>query len=274
MRLLAISDLHVGSATNRAALATLEDHRDDWLILAGDLGESLAHVQCVLDATQPRFAKVFWVPGNHELWTYPEGSGLRGQAKYDALVALCRARGVTTPEDPYVQWPGDGPPVVIAPLFVLYDYTFRPDDVPHEHALDWAFETGVLCADEAVLHADPLPSRASWCHARCALTEARLAAVPASHGTVLVNHFPLRRDLAVLPRVPRFSIWCGTRRTEDWHLRFRARVVVMGHLHIRATHHRDGVRIEEVSLGYPRQWPVDRGLEPFLREILPGLPGR
>ena len=70
----------------------------------------------------------------------------------------------------------------------------------------------------------------------------------------MINHFPLRQDLAVLPRIPRFSIWCGTRRTEDWHLRFRAEAVIYGHLHIRGTHLRDGVRFEEVSLGYPQNW--------------------
>jgi hypothetical protein len=72
-----------------------------------------------------------------------------------------------------------------------------------------------------------------------------------------------------LPRIPRFSIWCGTKRTEDWHTRFRAEVVVSGHLHMPATLWRDGVRFEEVSLGYPMQWK-HRGLVKSLREVLPG----
>jgi len=70
--------------------------------------------------------------------------------------------------------------------------------------------------------------------------------------------------------VPRFSIWCGTTRTEDWAQRFRARAVVNGHLHLRTTLYRHGVRYDEVSLGYPRDWHVDRGIEWYLREILPG----
>ncbi|MGE3188578.1 MAG: metallophosphoesterase, partial [Vicinamibacterales bacterium] len=95
-----------------------------------------------------------------------------------------------------------------------------------------------------------------------------LAAVDPSARVVLVNHFPLRRDLAVLPRIPRFSLWCGTRATEDWHRRFPLSVVVSGHLHMRSTRMLDGVRFEEVSLGYPRQWQAARGLKPYLREIL------
>lgn len=57
--------------------------------------------------------------------------------------------------------------------------------------------------------------------------------------------------------------------TEDWHIRFRALAVVSGHLHMRATRWRDGVRFEEVSLGYPRQWEVSRGVGEYLRQILP-----
>ena len=48
--------------------------------------------------------------------------------------------------------------------------------------------------------------------------------------------------------------WCGTRRTEDWHVRFRAKAVVFGHLHIRQRREVDGVPFHEVSLGYRRQW--------------------
>jgi len=85
---------------------------------------------------------------------------------------------------------------------------------------------------------------------------------------VLVNHFPLRREHAVLPRIPRFSIWCGTRLTEAWHRRFRIRSVVYGHLHLRSTRELDGVTFEEVSLGYPKQWDVRKGLGTYLRRIL------
>jgi hypothetical protein len=85
---------------------------------------------------------------------------------------------------------------------------------------------------------------------------------------VLVNHFPLRQDLAVLPRIPRFTIWCGTRLTEDWHQRFPVDAVVYGHLHLRQSRVLQGVRFEEVSLGYPHQWTDGRTLDSYLRRIL------
>jgi hypothetical protein len=103
-----------------------------------------------------------------------------------------------------------------------------------------------------------------------AATEARLDALPEQARTVLVNHWPLRADLARPPRIPRFSIWCGTTATEGWARRYRARVVVSGHLHLRTTLWRHGVRYDEVSFGYPRDWRPERGLAYYLREILPG----
>lgn len=277
MTLWAISDLHLGHAANREALGGMSDHPDDWLILAGDVGEWPAHLEFALRTLVPRFQQVVWTPGNHDLWRpsardpqdAPREAPTRGQDRYDELVAICRRFGVLTPEDPYAEWPGD-PGTVVVPMFLLYDYTFHPPDVPASDALAWARNTGVVCADELWLDPDPWPSRQAWCHARCALTEARLDALPPGARTVLINHWPLRYDLARPPRIPRFSIWCGTTRTEDWATRFRARAVVSGHLHMRTTLWRHGVRYDEVSLGYPRDWKPARGIDWYLREILPG----
>ena len=271
MKLYAISDLHLSYEVNRQALEALPVHNDDWLILAGDVGDTSAHLEFAIRSLASKFRQLLWVPGNHDLWTLPgSGNGARGEAHYLQLVSLCRAYGVLTPEDPYPLWTGQGRTCTLAPLFLLYDYSFRPEGVAHADALDWAMESGVLCADENFLLPDPYPSREAWCVARCRLTERRLAEVPQDHPLVLINHFPLRYDLVRMPLYPRFSLWCGTRRTEDWHTRYNVHAVVFGHLHIRFTDWRDGVRFEECSLGYPRQWRPDRGIEPYLREILPG----
>ena len=268
-RLLAISDLHLGHRENRAALSTLGRYPEDWLIVAGDVGEQPAHLELALDTLAPRFARLIWTPGNHELWCPPSAADrTRGQARYDELVAICRRRNVLTPEDPFVEWPGE-PRTVIVPMFLLFDYSFRPAGIPAERAVGWARETGVVCGDEMMLDPAPWPSRQAWCRARVEATAARLDALPADAHTVLVNHWPLRYDLAIPPRIPRFSIWCGTALSEDWGPRYRARVVVSGHLHLRTTLARHGVRYEEVSLGYPRDWRRERGIDWYLREILP-----
>jgi len=83
MRLLAIADLHLGYLANRRALDALAEHPDDWLIVAGDTGETFGRLDMALDA-------------------------LRGEARYAEMVDRCRARGVVTPEDPYLRWPPAG----------------------------------------------------------------------------------------------------------------------------------------------------------------------
>jgi predicted phosphodiesterase len=276
MKLHAISDLHVGFKENMAALSEIPDHRDDWLILCGDIADTPDQLEAAFRILDRKFAKLIWVPGNHELWTVPRKTGLRGVARYQQLVDLCRRHGVLTPEDPYPIWQGEGGPHVLVPLFLLYDYSFRPDEIPIDEAVDWAKQARVLCADEILLLPEPYANVGDWCRARCQLSERRLektlADVP--YPTVLIAHFPLRQELAVLPRIPRFMVWCGTRTTENWHQRFRADIVVSGHLHIPCTRTIDGVRFEEVSLGYPDQWQIReerRGwkLADHLRQILP-----
>jgi hypothetical protein len=175
---------------------------------------------------------------------------------------------VLTPEDDYAVWTGDGGPVIVAPLFLLYDYSFRMPGMTKEMALAHAYETGVVCTDEMLLHPDPYASREEWCWARLEITEKRLAACDPTLPTVLVNHFPMVRQPTDVLRYPQFAQWCGTDRTADWHVRFRAVASVYGHLHIpRATWY-DGVRFIEVSLGYPREWKP-RGERPsLLRTVL------
>lgn len=274
MKLWAISDLHLSDPVNHAAFAELGDFPDDWLILAGDIGERMDTLDFAFAQAARRFAKVIWVPGNHELWSVPEYDSdalpLAGEARYRQLVELARRHGVITPEDPYPLWPGPGGEMEIVPLFLLYDYSFGPPGFTPEEMVAWAREEHTVAADEALLSPEPWPSRQAWCAERCRISEQRLSALDPRLPKVLINHFPLRGDLVYIPRVPRFIPWCGTRETENWHRRFNATVVVSGHLHVRRTDWRDGSRFEEVSLGYSRQWDRGKGLEHYLREILPG----
>ncbi|MEU6310059.1 metallophosphoesterase [Streptomyces sp. NPDC047014] len=256
-RLMAISDLHVRHERNREIVRDLRAGSPaDWLVVAGDVGETVSDIESTLSLLRERFAQVIWVPGNHELWTDPaDPVQLRGEAKYRHLVDLCRRLDVITPEDPYPVWNGQGGPAVVAPLFVLYDYSFRPPGAfSKEHALRLADEAGVVCTDEFLLHPDPYPTRDAWCRTRLALTRDRLDALPPGLPTVLVNHFPLVRDPTRVLRYPEFALWCGTTGTADWHRTYRAAAVVYGHLHIPRTIHCDGVPHHEVSLGYPREW--------------------
>jgi 3',5'-cyclic AMP phosphodiesterase CpdA len=267
--LVAVSDLHVSYRENREVVEGLRaGSADDWLLVAGDVGERVPDVEWTLSVLRERFAKVVWVPGNHELWTTPDDpQTVRGVERYATLVEMCRRLDVVTPEDPYPVWQGPSGPVVVAPLFVGYDYTWRPVGcTTKEQALAYAHSTGVVCTDEYMLHPDPYATRDEWCRTRVEETEKRLKDVDPAVPMVLVNHYPTVRQPTHVLRYPEFAQWCGTALTADWHTRFNVAAMVYGHLHIPRSTVYDGVPFEEVSLGYPREWQP--------RQRPPGLPRR
>lgn len=270
--LMAVSDLHITYDENREITADLRpESASDWLIVAGDVAEKTADVRWALELLAGRFAKVVWTPGNHELWTTPgDPDQTRGVERYENQVAMCRELGVLTPEDPYATWEGEGGPVLVAPLFVGYDYSFHaPGATTKERSLEIAHEAGIVCTDEYYLFPDPYESRDAWCRARAAETEARLAACDPATPLVLVNHYPTVREPTHILRYPEFAQWCGTTLTADWHTRFRVAAMIYGHLHVpRITHH-DGVRFQEVSLGYPREWKRHGNPHGILRKVFP-----
>lgn len=275
--LLAVSDLHVTHDGNRDIVQGIRPrHQDDWLIVAGDVAESVEAIAWTLGLLRERFAKVIWTPGNHELWTVSSSPDApRGARRYELLVELCRRLDIVTPEDEYPVFETDRESFVVAPLFLLYDYSFRDSGTSLADAMEYAYSTGLVFTDEQLLYPDPFPSRQDWCAHRVELTERRLAAIPERLRTVLVTHFPLHRGPTTMLRHQHLAMWCGTELTADWHTRFRAAVAVYGHLHIPVTLEYDGVRFEEVSLGYPREWRKRRQQPPDpVRSILPGDPTR
>ncbi len=269
--LLAIADLHVEHEDNRELVGRLEPLSErDWLIVCGDVAERPEDVAWALGLLRDRFQTVIWTPGNHELLAHRDDPpAMRGERRYRHLVELCRGLGVITPEDPFPVWDGPGGPARVVPLFLLYDYSFGRNGSSRESALQRAYDAGVVCVDEFLLDPAPHPSREAWCEVRVRETEQRLLEAEPVLPAVLVNHYPLLAEPTRVLRHPEFAQWCGTTRTEDWHRRFRATAVVYGHLHIPRTTWHDGVRFEEVSLGYPRErrrWP---GLARGPRRILP-----
>lgn len=268
--LLAISDLHVEHEENRLEIAGLSvGSAGDCLLVAGDVSNSFDRLSETLEALRARFEMVVWVPGNHELHGYMDcGEPRNGPERYLAMVEICRSLGVVTPEDPYPIWHGPMGAVRIVPLFLLYDYSFGVTaTVDRAEALRRAYEADVVCDDEFLIHPAPFSDVASWCAARVRQAECRLEQVDGTP-TVLVNHFPLRAEATHALLRPEFAQWCGTRRTEKWHLRFRAIAVVYGHLHIPRTMWHDGVPFEEVSLGYPRHRRL-QAERAVLRQVLP-----
>jgi 3',5'-cyclic AMP phosphodiesterase CpdA len=267
--LFAISDLHLNYRDNQVIADTLRpDTPADWLAVAGDVCHDYDTIIAFLATMRARFARVLFTPGNHDLWS-PRAGGPRGTARYDRLVADCRTLGVDTPEDAWPVWEDEDGPIVVAPLFTFYDYTLRPEGSSKDEAIAAAYAAGVVCTDEIRLPPDPYPTRESWAADRLTYTRGRLDALAPGTRSVLIAHWPLNPKPVSRLRYPEFSLWCGSRHTADWHLRYRAVAAVHGHLHIPHTEEIDGVRHEEVSLGYPRERAMrTRPVRYGLRRIL------
>ncbi|HYH80268.1 MAG TPA: metallophosphoesterase [Longimicrobium sp.] len=132
MRIYAVSDLHSDFRENRSLLERIpaREHRGDALIVAGDVGDSLVLVREVLAELRERFAELFFVPGNHELWV--RGESRSSLEKFEAVLEACRSADVrTAPARAGGAW--------VVPLFSWYDPAFDVQGDADEASLEaWA----------------------------------------------------------------------------------------------------------------------------------------
>jgi predicted phosphohydrolase len=129
MRIFAISDLHTDFRDNRALLDRLSptQYRGDALIVAGDLADRMEIVRETLDFLRGRFAEVFFVPGNHELWV--RGDTRTSVEKFFAVLALCDELGVRTrPAKVGDAW--------VVPLYGWYHESFDVGDTAAGESLE------------------------------------------------------------------------------------------------------------------------------------------
>jgi UDP-2,3-diacylglucosamine pyrophosphatase LpxH len=284
MKIIASSDLHLDQHENLASLkSSLKENApngEDCLILAGDICETENQLKEILSLLRPHFKEIVWLPGNHELWIRPSlkesylQQGKGSEQRYLSLVTICHEFSVHTPEDPYIELSNTiNETLVLVPMFLLYDYSFRPTHVPESEALNWAMESNVMCSDEVLIVPEPYKSIIDWCHQRVEYTLQRLNAYRERENDnfkfLFINHFPLREDCFHLQHIPRFSIWCGTKRTEQWHVDYPVKGVVSGHLHLPSHQIIDDVEFFEVSLGYPGQWDSSQNMFNAFIDLFP-----
>lgn len=120
MRVFAVSDIHVDFEENlawvRNILKSKSEYEEDILILAGDVSDDFSRLEEVFNIFSETFYKVFFVPGNHELWVHRCHSETSFK-KFDLVLDLAKACGVTT--EPFHRLG-----LSIVPLFSWYDFTF------------------------------------------------------------------------------------------------------------------------------------------------------
>ncbi len=254
----------------RKAVTCLPGFHEDWIIIAGDISNKIEHIHFAFEQFTGKFEKVIWVPGNHDLWIKSGDEEMpSSEEKYDLLIKICREYNVVSPEDEYIQYKNGQSVYYIVPAFLLYDYSYAPENIDSECAVNWAVEENVLCSDEIFIVTKEHVHISDWCKQRILYTENRLEQLDSSIPIVLINHFPLLENLVKCDSHPRFKIWCGTTQTKNWHMKYNIKKVVYGHLHTPSSDIIDDTFFEEVSVPYPVEDFTHFRLEECLRQIIP-----
>jgi hypothetical protein len=97
---------------------------------------------------------------------------------------------------------------ILASLSTLYDFTFRPNgSATKAEGLTRAYDRGVVCTVEMLLHPDPYPNREACGAARLIATVAKLSTVDPGVLAVFVNHHSLVREPTRWLFYPEFAQW-------------------------------------------------------------------
>ncbi len=119
MRIFAVSDVHIDFEVNRQWIQNLSatDYRNDVLILAGDISDSIRLLDWCLTTLAGRFAKVLFVPGNHDLWVFNDQTYGTSLDKFQRVCQVIDNCGAS-------MRPFHSDRLSIVPLLGWYDYSF------------------------------------------------------------------------------------------------------------------------------------------------------
>ncbi|XP_022994628.1 uncharacterized protein LOC111490283 [Cucurbita maxima] len=99
LRVFVLSDLHTDYQENMNWINCLSSvkYRDDVLLVAGDVAESYSNFVSTMALLKDKFERVFFVPGNHDLWCRREGDNyLDSLEKMSNVYDACSSLGVDT----------------------------------------------------------------------------------------------------------------------------------------------------------------------------------
>ncbi|RYE39482.1 MAG: metallophosphoesterase [Hyphomicrobiales bacterium] len=242
MRVFAISDLHTDYEGNAAWVASLpiDDFRNDVLIVAGDITDSPTLFAHTLEQLVRRFAKVVFVPGNHDLWVARHGKPADSLWKFAEVQRIALSCGACVGP-----WHRDG--VTVIPLHGWYDGSFGTPDADLKAC--WAdFHT---CRWPKGLDYPKVALRF------LALNEPNL--YPRAGTVISCSHFVPRIDAMPAARTPRGQ-WLhpvlGSTVLEAQLRRLGSSIHVYGHSHINCRITLDGVTYVNNALGYPSEGAI------------------
>jgi predicted phosphodiesterase len=244
VRVFALSDLHVDYEVNAQWVTgiSLFDYREDVLILAGDVTDSVGLLSRTLRDLVKRFAHVVYVPGNHELWVLRDPQLSDSLAKFELVMDVATQSGAIVKP---LRLAG----VVIVPLLSWYDYSFgQPGPELLEVWMDFRacrWPRGLTIGDIAAHFAT--------------LNDVHIDAGSAT--VISCSHFMPRIDLlpGFASRQRRFlSPVLGTQRLQQSIRELQSRIHVYGHSHFNRMVKLDGVTYVNNALGYPHESAITR----------------
>jgi predicted phosphodiesterase len=239
MRVFALSDIHINFDANREWAGNLSssDYTDDVLILGGDVSDSLAQLEWCLKTFSRRFAKVLFVPGNHDLWVLHEKDRKTSIDKFHQVCRVMESCEVSMS-------PFHRDTLSIVPLLGWYDYSFGEptrdllDTWMDYHACSWPEDFSVNEITEYFL----------------AMNQSALNVK--NEMVISFSHF--------VPRIDLMPVWItsknrmlypvlGSSKLESQIRRLNSRIHVYGHSHVNRNVTIDGVCYINNAFGYPHE---------------------
>jgi len=237
MRVFAVSDLHLEYDENTRWLQglSMSDYRNDILILAGDVSESLIFLEECFRVLVHRFRRVLFVPGNHDLWVGRECKKVNSLEKFWQVSALAAECDVSVA-------PIHCADLSIVPLYAWYDYSFGAPSA--ELITVWMDYRACLWPEG--LSVGDVASRFAAMN-KNALTIKNRTVISFSHFLPRIDVMPgfIPRDKRILYPV------LGSTLLEEQIRDLHPQMHVYGHSHVNRQVVIDGITYINNALGYP-----------------------
>ena len=253
----AISDVHVDVHANLKHCLGFASHKDDALLVAGDVAPDAKTFEAFFKSLLPKFRYVFYCPGNHDLWIHEKDAAKNSLDKFFDQLLACDKLGVITHP---VRFPGV---CSVVPLFSWYTTEFVDGDIE-----SWIRGFDTFCKWPAFLRDDgadasedvdvdgimclKLSTEPGVSRFMARLNDDALKRAPRDEPVISFSHF--------LPRAVLFEGMGGFKalghvmgdaRLLDQIGRLGSAVHVFGHSHQNVDAVLDGVRYVQNALGHP-----------------------
>jgi 3',5'-cyclic AMP phosphodiesterase CpdA len=267
MRIVLTSDLHVDHHPEVVDLVAGRARAlgADVLVVAGDVSAAPAHVEAALRALRPAARQgAVYVPGNHDLWSTPDGPNSR-QRYEEVLPAAARAAGFQ---------PLGADPVELGGVWFVgvtgwYDFSLRNRELDSTFSLE-AYQTGsygrlrwndvakVVWPDD---HGERLDAPAI-CASQVRDLRRQLGEVAGRPSVVVTHHLPFQELVTSIHQLP-WDFLNGFMGSSALGDAIRAtpgvRLACCGHTHFRKSALIDRptggpLRAEVSPVGYPREY--------------------